>query len=522
MEGFNNRLYLRATTADGRVLSGVAAQREAPLGADRQGHRRRGRRRRRGRLQVDPGPGGERGDPRAALPPAAEEHAPSTAQRARPTCSPTNGEASARRPAGLRSLRGQARAVRPLRARAAASRRWWALRGARHGPRCSATAVPAGRLGRCIGTRARPASRSAPARSACCEARGCSTTASCRGSPPRCRACRADADAIQTALERGDGRRARLPALDVPSGELSRMLSFEQKAGSREVALSFIADAARGRTSPTARSPASRRACPRLTLPRQPADEPDDAEGEGSAGTAAWASRGCSVRRRRSTSRCGPQATMMTGYEFLVTAKAGKEGARQHQAADAARARCRRCACGVGLAAAEAGREGDGRGAPRPRLPGELPEEAVPDARARAPRGRSSTRRRARPASQLPPDFEGWGSVPPAARSPFFFVQPKARLTVKLKPEKPRYAPGQLAQLLLDHHASAARAARRRWASSASTRASASSPPCPADELSGLRPQVQLGAAPSTGSTRRRSPWGGCGAPTPRRPPCCG
>ena len=47
----------------------------------------------------------------------------------------------------------------------------------------------------------------------------------------------------------------------------------------------------------------------------------------------------------------------------------------------------------------------------------------------------------------VPADWQGWAGVQWGGGQVFLFVQPNAALAVKVTPEKPRYAPGQVAQL---------------------------------------------------------------------------
>ncbi len=140
-----------------------------------------------------------------------------------------------------------------------------------------------------------------------------------------------------------------------------------------------------------------------------------------------------------------PQDTIMVGYEFLVTAKKGNEvfGSTKLRMTPGAVPQIRL------RASSQLVRPGDSvkleilRG---PDFTGELPEElflthAFESQKAKV----DATTRTA--TFTIPSDWQGWAGVQWGGGQTFLFVKPKASLAVKVTPEKPRYAPGQIAQL---------------------------------------------------------------------------
>ncbi len=95
----------------------------------------------------------------------------------------------------------------------------------------------------------------------------------------------------------------------------------------------------------------------------------------------------------------------------------------------------------------------------------------------------------------VPLAWEGWAAIDWSGAQVFLFIQPRAQLSVTLKAEKPRYAPGQVAQLELETtvagrgHA----AAVGLFGVDQSLAQLAALPG--ADELSPLRPQVTSAAS---------------------------
>jgi hypothetical protein len=51
---------------------------------------------------------------------------------------------------------------------------------------------------------------------------------------------------------------------------------------------------------------------------------------------------------------------------------------------------------------------------------------------------------------EIPADAEGWASVTGQGAVTYLFIEPRAQLSLTVKPEKERYAPGQLARLELE------------------------------------------------------------------------
>jgi hypothetical protein len=83
-----------------------------------------------------------------------------------------------------------------------------------------------------------------------------------------------------------------------------------------------------------------------------------------------------------------------------------------------------------------------------PGFSGALPEKLM--LVAGSVRSESKVDPKARVASfHLPADFEGWAQVQWGAAIARIYVAPRAQLSVELAPEKPSYAPGEVARLLL-------------------------------------------------------------------------
>ncbi|MFO0594511.1 MAG: MG2 domain-containing protein [Myxococcaceae bacterium] len=141
-----------------------------------------------------------------------------------------------------------------------------------------------------------------------------------------------------------------------------------------------------------------------------------------------------------------PQDTIMEGYEFLVTAKRGNEnlGSTKLRMSPGTIPQIRLRATPSQLV-----RPGDTvkveivRG---PDFTGSLPEKlflthAYESVEAKVDENSRTAE------FKVPAGWQGWAGVEWGGGQVFLFVKPDSALTVKVTPEKPRYAPGQVAQL---------------------------------------------------------------------------
>jgi hypothetical protein len=188
-----------------------------------------------------------------------------------------------------------------------------------------------------------------------------------------------------------------------------------------------------------------------------------------------------------------PQDTIMVGYEFLVTAKKGNEvfGSTKLRMTPGAVPQIRL------RASSQLVRPGDAvkieilRG---PDFTGELPEElflthAFESQKAKV----DATTRTA--TFTIPADWQGWAGVQWGGGQTFLFVKPNASLAVKVTPEKPRYAPGQVAQLGIETTIGEKGGAAAVGLFGVDDSLSQLTSLPGADELAGLRPQATGSAA---------------------------
>lgn len=183
----------------------------------------------------------------------------------------------------------------------------------------------------------------------------------------------------------------------------------------------------------------------RLKLPKRPASETDDPDQAppGAVGVARL-----TVTAPASYEAERPQETVLTGYEFLVTAKKKGEtlGTTRLLLHPGAVPQIRLRANKQVLSHGEELRVELLRG---PDFTGELPEKLELTQGYRTFET-AVDKEKHLAAWRLPDDVEGWAAVSWGGAQLFLFVQPRARLAVTVKAEKPRYAPGQLAHLSLE------------------------------------------------------------------------
>lgn len=140
-----------------------------------------------------------------------------------------------------------------------------------------------------------------------------------------------------------------------------------------------------------------------------------------------------------------PQDTIMVGYEFLITAKKGNElfGSTKLRMTPGAVPQIRLRASSQLVRPGETVKVEILRG---PDFTGDLPEKLFLSHAFESQAAKvDETSRTA--TFTVPNDWQGWAGVQWGGGQVFLFVKPTSTLAVKVTPEKPRYAPGQVAQL---------------------------------------------------------------------------
>ena len=483
VEGFNNRLYLRATTADGRVLEGVSlnvkrlwepADKGTDAVVDEDGV---------ASLQVDPGPAVN------VVMPALPFRPPPKATQVTRT--------------GLRDLLASEeislgdrlafdrveQKLTPCTRFAGGGNGNSAQVGLLVDPSgaVSATSVPAGRLGKCL-REALGSLRLEGGHERLVQASYSfndedlpSMSSSVRGLP-------GVPSVVQSAI---DGAlpevRDCLPAT-VTSGELTRMASWKYLPASRELNLTWLQNPDGAKYSDAILSCVQGRLS-KLKLPKSAqasteSDEEEDAANQ--AGAVGIVSFSINAPAKYESER--PQETIVTGYQFLVSAKRGKEslGSTKLLMMPGAVPNVRLRANSQIIEPGSTITVDILRG---PNFTGELPDELYLMRNSEAVKGLVDKEKRS-VSFVVPKDFEGWASVSWAGARVVFFVQPKALLAVRVTPEKTRYAPGQVAQLGIETTVAGAgsQAAVGLFGVDESLAQLAALPG--ADELAPLRPQV--------------------------------
>ncbi len=188
-----------------------------------------------------------------------------------------------------------------------------------------------------------------------------------------------------------------------------------------------------------------------------------------------------------------PQDTVMVGYEFLVTAKKGNEvfGTTRLRMTPGAVPQLRLRASSQLVKPGDTVKVEVLRG---PDYTGELPEKlTLRQAYSTQEVNVDEATRTAQ--FVIPADWHGWAGVTFSGAQVFLFVQPSAVLSVKVTPEKDRYTPGQVAQLgietLIGKNGGPAAVGLFGVDDSLSQLATLPG----ADELAGLRPQATGEAA---------------------------
>ena len=481
LQGFNNRLYVRATTADGRVLPGAtlhvkraweARDKGTETVADEDGV---------AALQVDPGPAVN-----VVIPPMPFRPPPpvKAARRVelRDLLTP-EGEAGLGERLALD--RAEAELGRCARFLAEPDTVAVGLRVAPSGA-VQSVATPQSRVGRCVG-QALQGVRFPAGKDRVLGASFALTDEELPQLSLEVDAVPALDEDVLLALEDAllDVRDC-LPST-VPSATLPSRIVWQRQAKSRTVELSWVKDP-QGEAFPDGPLQCLASRLQRVELPKPPPGDTYEGD-EASTDGAAVGTAHLSVTAPEKYVATRPRATVMQGYEFLVTAKAGKETVGQTKLrlrpGDVPPLRLR-----TASQLLEPGQSFELAVLRGPDFQGELPEKG------RLVVGREHQEfdvdRKARTAKvQLPANAEGWASVSVASATLFLFVQPRAQLTVALKPEQERYAPGQLARLELQTTLGGAGKPAAVGLFGVDDSLSQLAPLPGADELAGLRPQAQ-------------------------------
>jgi hypothetical protein len=267
----------------------------------------------------------------------------------------------------------------------------------------------------------------------------------------------------------------------VLSGQLPKMMMWNKKAGSRTVELSWINTPTETRFADSAVACIQNR-LQRLELPRPTSDE-EAYEDDAAIGFARL-----DVQAPEKYEAQRPQATTMVGYEFLITARKGDAVVgstkllMQPGTIPPLRLRVDSQLVAPGAAVEVEVLRG-------PDYQGELPEKAyLTTGRVTKDEKLDAKTRKVR--FTLPSDFEGWASISCGSGNVYLFVQPTALLQVAVSTEKERYAPGQVARINIETRTgqTAGPAAVGLFGVDESL---AQLAPLPgSDELSSLRPQV--------------------------------
>lgn len=275
-----------------------------------------------------------------------------------------------------------------------------------------------------------------------------------------------------------------LPAT-VKSGQLPRMIQWKVSSDQKNAELSWVpikgdVYAESALSCITSRIKA-------IKFPKQQGQEFSD-EQEASIGVAH-----ISVSAPGKYESLKQQDTIMVGYEFLVTAKKGTEnfGSTRLRMTPGSVPQIRLRASSQLLKPGEKVKIEILRG---PDFTGELPEKLFLTHAFEAQEAKVDPETRSAEFT-VPTTWQGWAGVQWGGGQVFLFVQPTAALAVKVTPEKPRYAPGQIAQLGIETTVGAAGgpAAVGLFGVDDSLAQLATLPG--ADELAPLRPQATGAAA---------------------------
>ncbi len=232
----------------------------------------------------------------------------------------------------------------------------------------------------------------------------------------------------------------------VRSGTLPKLLFWKYEPGAKELKVQWGPNP-QGQKAPEGAMGCIEGRLAHVKLPKQqgqPAVDEDEGE-EGAAGGGSVGVATFQVYAPEKYEAERPQDTVMTGYEFLVSAKrkGAALGSTKLLLRPGAVPNIRLRASSQLLSPGGAVTVELLRG---PDFNGDLPEKLYLTQGYRSVEAKVDKEKRTA-TFELPKDLEGWAMVEWLGARVFLFVQPKATLKVALKPEKPRYAPGQVAQL---------------------------------------------------------------------------
>ncbi len=230
----------------------------------------------------------------------------------------------------------------------------------------------------------------------------------------------------------------------VRSGSLPRLLQWRLPPKSRRVELAWVPITGDAYAEATLACITSR--VRELTLPRDLELEAD--EGDGEARPLLLGVATVTVSAPEKYEAIKPQDTVLEGYEFLVTARRAGEtfGSTRLRMTPGAVPEIRLRASQQLVTPGEQVTVEVLRG---PDFTGELPEKLFLTRGFESVEAKLDAKTRAATFT-LPKDWEGWASAQWGGGQVFFFVRAQRALAVKVTPDHPRYAPGQVAQLALE------------------------------------------------------------------------
>jgi hypothetical protein len=438
VQGFNNRLYLRATSADGQVLTGVhltvkrlwePTDKGVNAPADEDGV---------ASLQIDPGPPVNvvvraqpfRPPPREDVVTRGELYNLLDDEASEPTLA--DRLAFDRLDGPLETC---ARFVDD-----SSSEAHFGIRVAASGS-IAAMAAPANRLGKCVEGVVRSAKLPAGKERLFDVSWNFND-----GDLPRVSASPEGVPHVPPALQQAlaDAMvtvRDCLPPT-VSSGELPKLLTWSKQAGARTVALAWIPNATEARFADSAVACIQGR-LQKLELPKVHPDEQSEEDDLAAVGFARL-----EVQAPQKYEAQRPQATTLVGYVFLFTARRGDAvvGSTKllMRPGTIPPLRLR-----VDSQLVKPGATVEVEVLRGPEYQGDLPEKAY------LTMGRVTKDEKLDPKTRkvrftLPTRFEGWASVSCGTGHVYLFVQPTALLQVAVRAEKERYAPGQIARLNIE------------------------------------------------------------------------
>lgn len=481
VEGFNNRLFLRATTADGQVLEGVTltvkrlwepTDKGTDAAVDEDGV---------ASLQVDPGPAVNVVIPAMPFRPPPPAQKVQRAQLQERLGLGEDGETSL----------ADRMAFDRLDAKLAACTRYViaeqedtvsAFLLVRASGAVSGTSTPTSRLGRCVEAQLKGFQLSAG------KERFFSVQWTFNDEDlPRFDlefdgAPETPAWVMAAAAEAMLDARDCLPA-NVQSGQLPRMIQWQLAREAKRVDFDWVPIAGDSYAESTLGCVTSRvRSAERATVASV-----DGEEGE-ALGQTALGVITVSITAPEKYEAMRPQDTVMVGYEFLVSAKRGAQslGSTRLLMTPGTIPPIRLRASAQLLSPGEHVKVEILRG---PDFTGELPEKLYLSRAYDSLEAKVDEKTRTAE-FDVPADWQGWAGVQWGGGQVHLFVKPKSSLAVKVTPEKPRYAPGQVAQLGIETTLGGAGGQAAVGLFGVDESLSQLAPLTGADELAALRPQA--------------------------------